>query len=211
MSKMIRLTVAVSLGLSAFVVGCNGNNNVNVVQNPIVHPRPIFPVDPNPICPAWGCNGPEPIIIYYTPNSTGSTASTGSSGASSIVGSTKDTDLQRAESQEMGFDGRVQSIATEFQVSINAATQLAQLGDTVRELTANGQTLTADDRTAITNTALNIAGVTGDDINQAVTLSLKGDNSATDALLSKAAGNLGMPSTAALRDKLLPSFGVNLN
>ena len=77
-------------------------------------------------------------------------------------------------------------------------------------LTSSGQ-ITEEDREAITHAALNVAGLSTDDVNAAIARMIKdGDKSAIDDLVNKAATNLGMPSSAGLRDQLLPALGINL-
>ena len=163
-------------------------------------PIPIASFGPNPtptICPAWGCDGPEPIYpIGVVTDSTDS--------------DTRDTDLQQANLQSATLASRAQAIANQFQMSVSAATQLAVLGDKVQAMTAQGQDLTDEDRDAITQSALNIAGLTSDEVNDAFQKSVAGDNSAADALVEKAAQNLGMPSSDNLRGQLLQALGVQL-
>jgi hypothetical protein len=77
-------------------------------------------------------------------------------------------------------------------------------------MTSQGQELSNEDRDAITQSALSIAGITSDEVNQAMSQSISGDNSATDALVTKAAQNLGMPSADNLRGQLLQALGVQL-
>jgi phage-related minor tail protein len=95
-------------------------------------------------------------------------------------------------------------------MSVEAATQLAVLGDKVQMMTTQGQDLSDEDRAAVTQSALSIAGITSDDVNQALQHAVAGDNTATDALIEKAAQNLGMPSSESLRNQLLPALGVQL-
>ena len=70
--------------------------------------------------------------------------------------------------------------------------------------------LTDDDRTAIADAALSVAGISNDDVTSAYANFVKGDKTAVDGLLTQAAVNLGMPSSAGLRDQILPSLGINL-
>jgi hypothetical protein len=129
---------------------------------------------------------------------------------SSIGTSTKDTDLQKAGVQTKSLEQRAQFIANQFSMSVGAATQLTQLSDRVKQMAVSGR-MTSADRVAVTQSALGIAGLSTDQVNDAITRMNSGDESAASALMQKAAVNLGMPSSAALRDKLLPALGVTLD
>jgi flagellar biosynthesis/type III secretory pathway protein FliH len=126
----------------------------------------------------------------------------------SVGGVTKDVDLQRAKIQEQKLADQAEALANQFQMSVESATQLTQLSQKVKKMAMTGH-MTVKDREAITKSALAVAGITVDEVNEAFAHAMAGDKSATDDLLDKAASNLGMNSSADLRDKLLPSFGVN--
>jgi hypothetical protein len=128
---------------------------------------------------------------------------------STSTGSSKDTDLQKADVQKMNVTARAEGIANRFQMSLQASVQLVQLSDRVKLMGAQGA-MSASDRAAVTNAGLAIAGVTPAQVNQAIQKGLNGDDSAAEAVLSKAAQNLGMPSAANLRDQLLPALGVQI-
>jgi hypothetical protein len=130
--------------------------------------------------------------------------------AASQSAQTKDVDLQQADLQQANDQARAQQISNQFQMSTQASIQLVQLSDRVKQMTKQGQ-MTTEDRDAVTKAGLTIAGVTPDQVNDAIQRSMNGDTGAADALLDKASQNLGMPSSAALRDKLLPALGYNLN
>jgi hypothetical protein len=125
----------------------------------------------------------------------------------SVAGDTKDVDLQKAKIQEQGLAARAEIIANQFQMSVESATQLTQLSQKVQKMALSGH-MTAKDREAITKSALAIAGLTTDEVNEALKGALEGDKRATEDLLEKAARNLGMDSSTDLRDKLLPSLGI---
>jgi hypothetical protein len=200
--KIAQLACLTSL-IAILGAGCNGglSTRLVVVTNP---PPPIV------VCPAWGCGGPPVVIIGFGASGGSSGGSTGSSGSSgdSIETGTRDTDLQQADLQSATLATRAQTLSAQFQMSLSAATQLAVLGDKVQMMTSQGQALSDEDRDAITQSALSIAGVSSDEVNQAFQQSATGDNSATDALLEKAAQNLGMSSSDSLRNQLLPALGV---
>jgi hypothetical protein len=149
-----------------------------------------------------------------TGGSTGVSAG-GSSGSvsssASVDGDIKDVDLQRADAQEQDLNARATSVAAQFQMSLTSAVQLTELSDQITEMTNSGQQMTDEDRAAVTNAALEIAGITNDDITTATAQSLSGNASAVNDLLTKAALNMGMSSVTVLRDQLLPAVGVNLN
>jgi hypothetical protein len=176
------------------------------------HPIGPEPYRPSPIssggsitfCPSWGCNGPPIIQDPLVPLSGGTDVS------DSTPSDTRDTDLQQANLQSATLANRAQTLSTQFQMSIGAATQLAVLGDKVQLMTSQGQELSDDDRDAITQSALSIAGISSDEVNQAFRQSVSGDNTATDALVEKAAKNLGMTSSENLKGQLLQALGVQL-
>jgi len=94
-------------------------------------------------------------------------------------------------------------------MSFDSARQLAQLADQMSTLTASGAD-SEEAREAIAHAALGVAGISSDDVNQAVATAIKnGDQTAISALMDKAATNLGMQSSAGLRDQLLPTLGIN--
>jgi hypothetical protein len=84
----------------------------------------------------------------------------------------------------------------------------AVLADRVQALNAQGA-VSADDEQGVIQAAMGIAGLSQDEINSAITQSLQGNESATNSLMEKAAQNLGMSSTATLRDQLLPALGIS--
>ena len=116
----------------------------------------------------------------------------------------------RADVQMAAIEGRAQAFASQFQMDVGAARQLTQLADRMQSLTAQGQ-MTDEDRDALSQAALGVAGISGDDVAKAYARMLNSnDQSAVDDLMTKAATNLGMPSTAGLRDQILPSLGIKL-
>jgi hypothetical protein len=94
-------------------------------------------------------------------------------------------------------------------MSFDSAVQLTKLADTVQSLSSQGA-MTTEDRDAITQSALGVAGITTDQVNAAIANTINGDTKAMDDLIQQAAQNLGMPSSAGLRDQLLPALGINL-
>jgi hypothetical protein len=128
--------------------------------------------------------------------------------ANSVDTDTKDVDLQRAELQGQNLDSQAQSISGQFGMDFESARQLAQLADKMSTLSASGS-VSEEDRETITHAALNIAGLSTDDVNAAIESTIKGDSHAMDDLMNKAATNLGMSSSAGLRDQLLPTLGIN--
>ncbi len=133
----------------------------------------------------------------------------GSKIGDSVGGQTDDVDVQQAELQDQDLENRAQGIASQYQMNVGSARQLAQLADKVQNLTDQG-TMTAEDREAITDAALSVAGLSGDDVNAAIAKAIgSGDKGAIDELMTKAAANLGMPNANGIRDQLLPSLGIN--
>lgn len=95
-------------------------------------------------------------------------------------------------------------------MNYTAATQLTQIADKVQAMTTQG-TMTSEDREALTEAALGVAGIAADDVNNAIAASIQsGNTTAMDALMAKAATNLGMPSSAGIKDQLLPALGISL-
>jgi hypothetical protein len=147
-----------------------------------------------------------------TSGSTGVSGSTGgSTGAVASIGSmTHDVDLQRVQQQHADLMVRAQSVAAQFQMSVTSAVQLTQLSDRMNTLTTNGQQMTDADRAALSEAALNVAGISMDDANAAAANAIKGDKTAVNALIEKAAANLGMSSSATLRTQIMPALGINI-
>jgi flagellar biosynthesis/type III secretory pathway protein FliH len=124
-----------------------------------------------------------------------------------VAGGTKDVDLQRAVIQEQNLADRAEKIANQFHMSLESATQLTHLTQKMQKMAMSGQ-MTLKDRQELTKNALNIAGLTPDEVNQALSQALKGDRRPAEDLIEKVAHNLGMDSSTDLRDKLLPNFGI---
>jgi len=105
------------------------------------------------------------------------------------------------------MNNRASAIADKFGMDFGSAHQLAVLADRVQTLNAQGA-VSSDDEQGVIQAAMGIAGLSQDEINSAITQSLQGNESATNSLMEKAAQNLGMSSTAVLRDQLLPALGI---
>ena len=136
--------------------------------------------------------------------------SNGGSNGSSFDTDTKDVDLQRADLQGQNLDSEAQSISGQFGMTFESARQLAQLADKMSALSASGA-VSEEARDDIAQAALAVGGISTDDVNSAIASMVKnGDQTAVQALMDKAAANLGMTSSAGLRDQLLPSLGINL-
>jgi hypothetical protein len=138
--------------------------------------------------------------------SSGSTSS-GTSSGTGIDQETTDVNLQRGEAKGATLDAKAQAMATQFQMSFEGARQLTQLADKMQLLQQSGQ-LTADDRAALARSALAVAGIEESEVTDAIAKAANGDKNAVEVVMAKAATNLGMPSTAMLRDQILPSLGV---
>lgn len=124
---------------------------------------------------------------------------------------TKDTDLQHANVQQAALESAAQHVAAQFQMSVVAARQLVTVADRMNQLVAQGQgQITAADRMSVVSSVLSVGGVSTDDVNTALANSLKGDMTTANALVEKAATNLGMPDSQTLRNKLLPAYGINV-
>jgi hypothetical protein len=124
---------------------------------------------------------------------------------------TKDTDLMKASVQIQAIESRAESLANQFQMSVESARQLTQLADRMQTLTNVGQGQLSDgDREALTRAALGVAGISYDDVKNATAQIISGGNTtAVDDLMTKAATHLGMTSTATLRDQILPTLGIS--
>ena len=133
---------------------------------------------------------------------------TGNRLGSSVGTDTHDTDLQRADIQKQSLIDRAQSISDQFKMDFDKALELTKLADKVQTMTVQGQ-MTLADRTAVVSAAMGVAGVTESEVNAAVTSVVQdGNQKAITALMEKAAANLGMPSSAGLRDQILPALGI---
>jgi hypothetical protein len=145
--------------------------------------------------------------------SSGGTSSGGySSGGTTSSGDgidqdTTDVNLQRGMAENAELDSRAQVMATQFQMDFEGARQLTQLADKMQILEQSGE-MSDDDRAALARSALAVAGVEEDEVNDAAAKAAQGDISAVNTVMTKAATNLGMPSTAMLRDQILPSLGI---
>jgi hypothetical protein len=135
--------------------------------------------------------------------------SDGSSDSSDSIGAiSKDTDLQKATLQKMSVTSRAQLLVNSFQMSMGAAVQLTQLSDRVKSMAVQGA-MSDSDKAAVSEAAFSVAGISTADVTGALSKYNAGDETAANNLMQKAAINLGMPSSSALRDKLLPALGIN--
>ena len=198
-------------------LGCQSNYTTTTTWNPPYKPvfpgcgidggGPCFPVCPESTASGDACGGPpRPVGINFN---TVPPANGGTDSGSSVGNPSKDVDLQRADLQQQNLNDRAQVLTSQIQMSFGSAVQLVQLSDRVQQMSAQGQ-MTDEDRDAVTGSALEIAGISSDEMNNAIARQLNGDTTATDALLEKAAVNLGMSSASALRDQLLPALGVDI-
>lgn len=129
----------------------------------------------------------------------------------SVDAQTKDVDLQRASLQQADLDNRALSLANQYQMNVESARQLTQLADQMQQLSSQGSGLSDEDRSALAGSALEVAGIQGEDVNTAIATMIKtGDQSAVNELISRAATHLGMSSPDALRRQILPSLGIQL-
>lgn len=136
-----------------------------------------------------------------------SDGSSGGTPTNSTFAGTKDVDLQKAGIQQASLNARGQFVANQFAMSVSSATQVVQLLDKVRAMTGSSQ-MTDADRAAVTQSALGIANVSADQVNDAIAHAAAGDSTAADSLMTQAAQNLGMPSADVLRNKLLPALRI---
>ena len=178
-----------------------------------------------------GSTGTSGGVVVLPPGSTGTSGGTlpisgGSAGTStgacgtvscnsstpgmSVDEDTKDINLQKSEVLTQDFEARVAASSQQFSMSVESARSLTQLSDRMNLLSTQGQ-LTADDRDALAHSALAVAGINDSAaVSNAVAKMANHDNSAVNTLIDKAAINLGMPSSAGLRDQILPSFGIQI-
>ena len=130
--------------------------------------------------------------------------------ANNIGDGTKDVELQKSDLDSANVEAQVQTIANQYQMKADAARQLVTLANQFQAATAQGS-MTAEDREAIVNGAMAVAGISADEVNAAVTKKAQNnDDSGIADLMNKAATNLGMPSSAGLRDQLLPALGIQI-
>ena len=112
--------------------------------------------------------------------------------------------------QDQDLSNRAQSVSNQFQMSYDKALALTKLADKVQAMSAQEQ-MSVDDRDAIVNSAMGIAGISEDEVDAAIAQTVQSnDQKAINDLMEKAATNLGMPSSAGLRDQILPRLGIQL-
>jgi hypothetical protein len=159
-------------------------------------------------------------ITAYTVKATGQNDSSGAAIYTDTYGQgtlysqntdTRDTDLQQANLQQTNFAQRAATVSANFQMDFAKAVQLTTLSDKLTAIKSQGQALTNDDRTAVMQTLQAVAGVSSDDLSKAVTQQLQGNGQAANDLVETISKNLGMPSSATLRNQILPQLGLDLN
>jgi hypothetical protein len=155
---------------------------------------------------------PAPYVPTYPSYGSSGFGSSGSSGSGyAVEPTTKDIDLQRAQLAQQDLQDRAQMIATQYQMSLEGALELTQLSDTMQKLTAQNK-FTGEDQLAISQAALSVAGIGQVEFQVAMANYLNNhDQNAFNAIIDHGAQHLGMPSSAALRDQILPSLGLNVN
>jgi hypothetical protein len=141
--------------------------------------------------------------------SSGGYYSGGTSSGQSMDQGTADVNLQRGMAQNAQLDARASATAAQFQMSFESARQLTQLAARMNVLQQNGQ-LTDADREALARSALAVAGLEENEVTDAVAKAANGDKAAIETVMEKGANNLGMKSTAVLKNQILPSLGVNV-
>ncbi len=108
---------------------------------------------------------------------------------------------------QANLDARAQIAANQFQMNFESARQLTELADKMALLEQSGQ-ISSDDREALARSALSVAGLQIQDVTDAIQRAANGDKNAIEDVMQKGATTLGMPSTAMLRDQILPSLGI---
>lgn len=130
--------------------------------------------------------------------------------SNSVGGGTKDIDLQQSQADQADQASRARNFANQFQMDYGKALELTRLADQVQSLSKSNQ-MTGDDQQAITEKALAVSGISTVEVNQTIARVIRdGDQTAINDLLNKAATNLGMPSSAGLREQILPALGIKL-
>lgn len=136
----------------------------------------------------------------------GDTSGCDASGCNSFgTGGSKNTALRAGQLNQAQIAAKAAAVSAQFDMSLDSATRLTQLANQVVAMKQQGQMTQADKDAVIQNT-FGIAGVTSDEVNNAVAKSQAGDDSALNDVMDKAAVGLGMPSGATMRDKILPLF-----
>ena len=227
--KTYALFGALGLLLALAVCSCgnsNGGSNATGPAAPYCEANPASPTctgtcfaNPNlPGCAGWGVCGADPYAPgcagYCQTNPYAAGCSNGISAGATLAASqgqgTKDTQLQQAQLQAQSLQDRAGQLSNQFGMNLNAATRLTALADRMNQLEQGGN-FTDEDRAALTDAALAVAGISLADENAAATALIQsGDHTAVDNLLVKAASNLGMSSPATLRDQILPALGITL-
>jgi hypothetical protein len=139
-------------------------------------------------------------------------AQTGQIVNSAGSGGTKDVNLQQAKVQQQAMQSRAQSLVSQFGMSFDKAVQVTALSDRMQQLQQSNGQMSADDQAQLLDAAYAVVGVNADAVRTAAANIMQNhDQSAANALVEQAAKNLGMPSSAALREQILPSLGIVLN
>jgi hypothetical protein len=124
---------------------------------------------------------------------------------------TRDTDLQQANLQRAGLVQRAAMVSANFQMDFGKAVQLTTLADKLNAIQSAGQSLSDGDRSAVLQTLNGIAGTTQEQLSKAVIQSLQGNSQPAQELVETISKNLGMPSSASLKNQILPQLGLDLN
>jgi hypothetical protein len=132
-------------------------------------------------------------------------------GAASINSGTKDVDLQRAQLQQQEIEDRAQTMAAQFGMNLDAARSLTVISDRMVQLASQNGGMSDEERSELAGAALSVAGIPADDVNSAVAATIQtGDRTAINALMVRAATNLGMSDAETLRTEILPSLGIQI-
>jgi hypothetical protein len=187
-----------------------GDTPEQLVKSYIANDQYTYGGNPQGLDPRFGTGSydAEPGVVAPDAQQPGLYISSGGT-LYSQDSNTRDTDLQQAQLQNTSFLQRAAKVSTSYQMSFSSALQLTLLADKINAVTEGS--LTDQDRQAITQSTLTIAGVSSDDLTSAVTASMGGDDTLSNNLLTKISQNLGMPSDTTLRSQILPMLGVSLS
>lgn len=122
---------------------------------------------------------------------------------------THDVSLQLSQAKRMEVAKTAALISRNFQMDFNSSVQVTLLGEQIKQI-SQSRAITDSDRAAITNHLSQISGVTSDQLNQAISESMKGNDKLSNALVLQVSRNLGMPSDSNLR-AILAKMGTSVN
>jgi hypothetical protein len=120
------------------------------------------------------------------------------------------SDEQRTIEKKKLLEQRAVELVERYQMKLESARKLTKLADQISRL-SKANKLTVADQQDIADRALAVAGIQPQEVNDALGDIMNQRNErALDDLVVKAAKNLGMPSTAGIKEEILPKLGIRI-